>query len=64
LIDKEKKKMQVISSGSEILKLNKQYKLAALINSHDFLGEIDFLVAPPHLGAKKSQFLDLKVILG
>jgi hypothetical protein len=40
LIDREKKKMQVIFSGSEILKFNKLYKrhnaLETLINSLDF----------------------------
>ncbi len=58
MIDKEKKKMQVISSGSEILQFNKQYtrhnKFEILINSLDFWGEMDFLVASPHLGAKIS----------
>ncbi len=60
--------MQVIFSGSEILKFNKKYKrhnnLETHINSLDFQGEIDFLVASPQLGAKKSQVRDLKLILG
>ncbi len=60
--------MQVIFSGSEILKFNKKYKrhnnLETLVNSLDFLGEIDFFSCIPSPRCKKSQFLDLKVILG
>jgi hypothetical protein len=60
--------MQVISLGSEILKCNKQYKtydkLETLKNSLDFLDEIGFFCCITSPRCKKSQFLELKLILG